>query len=108
MNLDELKAAIKSMPMEDFIELSGWLYEQDLLHAMVRMNDFDRREAFRAYMNDLDDEWDRQMAEDGKAGRLDPLIDRVEAAIREGRTYPLPGEADFDAEERQRQERRAS
>ena len=38
---------------------------------------------------DFDDEWDRQMEEDVKAGRLDRLFAKAEADIAAGRTKPL-------------------
>ena len=38
---------------------------------------------------DFDDEWDRQMEENVKAGRLDRLFAKAEADIAAGRTKPL-------------------
>ena len=40
---------------------------------------------------DYDDDWDRQMATDAKAGRLDDLLEAAKRAHAEGRTRPLPG-----------------
>ena len=37
-----------------------------------------------------DDAWDKQMKEDAKAGRLDPLLEKVEADIAAGRVRELP------------------
>src|SRR5256885_12423146 len=38
---------------------------------------------------DFDDEWDRQIEEDVKTGRLDKLFAQAEADIAAGRTKPL-------------------
>lgn len=39
---------------------------------------------------DFDDEWDRQIDADAKAGRLDPLIAEAIREHREGKSQPLP------------------
>ena len=39
---------------------------------------------------DFDDEWDRQIDADAKAGRLDPLIEEAIREHREGKSKPLP------------------
>lgn len=39
---------------------------------------------------DFDDEWDRQIEADAKAGRLDPLIEEAIREHRDGKSQPLP------------------
>ncbi len=36
------------------------------------------------------DLWDRQIAEDAAAGKLDPFVEEALAEYREGKTRPLP------------------
>jgi len=38
-----------------------------------------------------DDDWDRQMAEDAEAGRLDFLMDEIDEAVKRGDLRDLPG-----------------
>jgi len=40
---------------------------------------------------DEDDDWDRQMAEDAEAGRLDFLMDEIDEAVKRGDLRDLPG-----------------
>jgi hypothetical protein len=50
------------------------------------------REDLLSWLLDLDDDWDRQMARDAVAGKLDFLIDEARAAVREEslRDWPKP------------------
>jgi len=41
------------------------------------------------WLRELDDEWDRQIAEDAKAGRLDKLFDEADRDFEDGRCTPL-------------------
>ena len=57
-NIEEIEHAIAKLPRQDFFELGRHLRER---HA---------------------DEWDGQIDEDAKAGRLDPLWAEAEKEIR--------------------------
>lgn len=50
------------------------------------------REELLEFLLDSDDDWDRQMAKDAGAGKLDSLVDEARAAIRDGtlRDWPKP------------------
>lgn len=50
------------------------------------------REELLSWLLDVDDNWDRQMAKDAAAGKLDFLIDEARAAVREKslRDWPKP------------------
>lgn len=61
MSLIELKEAITQLSLEERAELNRLLYGWE------------------------DDEWDRQMATDVEAGRLDDLVRRAEADLQAGR-----------------------
>jgi hypothetical protein len=50
------------------------------------------REELLSWLLDVDDEWDRQMARDAAAGKLDFLVDEARSAVREEslRDWPKP------------------
>ena len=50
------------------------------------------REELVSWLLDVDDQWDRQMAVDAAAGKLDGLIEEARAAVREEslRDWPNP------------------
>jgi hypothetical protein len=50
------------------------------------------REELVSWLLDVDDQWDRQMAVDAAAGKLDGLIEEARAAVREEslRDWPSP------------------
>ncbi len=61
MNITELKTAVKELPQNELAEFLEWLEEfQEAL-------------------------WDRQIEEDLKAGKFDPLIREAEQAFSEGK-----------------------
>ena len=64
----EIEAAIGTLPREQFFELVAWLKEQ------------------------FEDEWDLQIEDDVKAGRLDALAREALAEYHAGRTGPLPSD----------------
>jgi hypothetical protein len=66
MSLTELKEAIEKLSIEERAELNRLLYGWE------------------------DDEWDKQMAADVEAGRLDDVIRRAEADMNAGRCRELP------------------
>lgn len=66
MSLAELKQSIVKLSLEERAELNRLLYGWE------------------------DDEWDKQMAEDLEAGRLDGMIRRAEADMADGRCRELP------------------
>lgn len=62
----EIKSAIEKLSLSERAEL------ENLLHP------------------DADDDWDRQMIADAKAGKLDHLITKVDANIAAGNLRELP------------------
>ena len=69
MSVDELQQRIMALPPDDRNALLRWL---------------------DAWYEEKWNAWDRQIETDGKAGRLDHLIAKIEADIAAGRTKPLP------------------
>lgn len=63
--LTEIKAAIEQLPAGDLRQLNGWI--ADLCW----------------------EEWDREIEEDAKAGRLDKLVEQAMAEVRTGKCKPL-------------------
>ena len=66
--VQEIEAAIEKLPRDDFLQLSEWVISR------------------------FEDEWDRQIAEDVQAGRLDHLAQEALAEYRAGHTMPFPPE----------------
>lgn len=64
--LDDIKAAIDGLSLEQRAELARWFHGWE------------------------DDDWDRQMADDIAAGRLDKLLAEAEEDARKGRLTELP------------------
>ncbi len=64
--LDEIKAAIDKLSWEERAQLARWLHGWH------------------------DDEWDRQMASDISAGKLDNLLGEVDADIDRGDLKDMP------------------
>jgi hypothetical protein len=69
MSVEQLQRAIADLPDDELDRLFVW---------------FDRYREQRE-----DDEWDRQIEADVKAGKLDWLAEEVEEDIANGRTRPL-------------------
>ncbi len=65
MSLQDIETAIATLPPDDVVALSQWLEEF------------------------LADQWDRQIEEDIKAGRLDKAGRRADADFEAGRCTPL-------------------
>jgi hypothetical protein len=63
--VDQIEAAISSLPPHDFARIRDWLQARD---------------------NQL---WDKQIEEDAGAGRLDHLVREIEGDISQGRVKPL-------------------
>ncbi len=63
--VEEIEAAVRSLPMEKQFELAQRLHDV------------------------LWDVWDRQIEDDAKSGRLDHILGEVEADITSGKTKPL-------------------
>jgi hypothetical protein len=64
--VQEIEAAIGELPRNEFFELITWIKGQ------------------------FEDEWDREIEDDVKAGRLDHLAREAVAEYRAGRTRPFP------------------
>jgi len=47
------------------------------------------KQAVREVLQEMDDDWDRQMTADVEAGKLDSLIEEARAEIRAGKTAPM-------------------
>jgi hypothetical protein len=63
--VEEITAAIAELPPEQVAQVREWLNER------------------------VEAEWDAQIEQDERAGRLDALADRALAEYRAGRTRPL-------------------
>lgn len=66
MTVEQIKSAIEKLSGEERRALAQWLVEQSY------------------------DTWDRQIAEDYKAGRLDAMLDEVRRDVRQGRVEDGP------------------
>jgi hypothetical protein len=64
--VQEIKQAIDKLSLSERAQLEKWLHGWE------------------------DDEWDRQMATDAKAGKLDKIIARVDANTASGNVRDLP------------------
>jgi len=65
MSVEQLEAAIAGLPRAEFARLAAWFAEYEA------------------------EQWDRQIEEDQKAGRLDGVMQRVREDIAAGRSKPL-------------------
>ena len=62
----------------------------EIIDAVKHLNEEDKGEFLDKLREiDFDDAWDRQMAADAKAGRLDFLLKELDADIAEGRVGPI-------------------
>ena len=66
MSVQELEIAISKLPPDQLAALGEWFDEY------------------------REEEWDRQIAADARAGRLNSIIQEAKADIAAGRTRPLP------------------
>ena len=64
--VEEIKRAIEQLPKEDFWHLSGWVLQRH------------------------EDEWDQQIEQDIRAGKLDKFAEEALREEREGKTRPFP------------------
>ena len=64
--VEEIEAAIEGLPRDQFLRLLTWVRGR------------------------LEDEWDRQIEEDVKAGRLDKFAQEALAEYRAGRSTAFP------------------
>jgi hypothetical protein len=55
---------------------------EEIKHAAGALSVAEREELL-AWLLDVDDEWDRQMAKDAAAGKLDFLVDQARTALRD-------------------------
>jgi len=65
MSVEQLEKAIENLPRDEFVRLAAWFAEYEA------------------------QQWDRQIEEDQRAGRLDHVIQRVRDDIASGRSKPL-------------------
>ena len=66
--LEQIKAAIESLPREDFFRLHEWIRDR------------------------FDDKWDKQIEEDTRSGRLNSVTREALAEYRAGRSKPFPAD----------------
>jgi hypothetical protein len=64
--VEEIEAAIQRLPPKKAWEVAHWLHDY------------------------LDDDWDRQMKEDAKAGRLDKVLAQIDDDINSGLASDFP------------------
>jgi hypothetical protein len=64
--VDEIKRAIEQLPKPEFQRLSEWVIQK------------------------YDDEWDRQIEADIRAGKLDKLAEEAIDEYKAGKTRPFP------------------
>ena len=63
---------------------------QEIITAVRELSDAEKAEFLERLADvDFEDEWDRQIAADAEAGRLDHLWQRALEDIEAGRTKPL-------------------
>ena len=62
---------------------------EEIKDAIEKLSPAQRAE-LEAYLQQADDAWDRQMAADAKAGKLDRLINQVDANIDSGNLREFP------------------
>ena len=63
----------------------------DEIKAAIDKLSFDERAEIARHIHGwADDEWDREMADDAKAGKLDHLLKKVDANIQSGNLRELP------------------
>jgi hypothetical protein len=61
---------------------------EEIEEAIVSLP-IEQRDKVRKWINELDDDWDRQIAEDVAAGRLDHLAREADKDFKAGRCKPL-------------------
>jgi hypothetical protein len=66
MSVSEIEAAIKALRKEDLVQFNQW------------------------YQDFLEDQWDEQMRQDVRAGKLDFLLDEARAERQAGTLKPFP------------------
>lgn len=66
--VEEIRRAIEQLPREDFLKISEWIVRRQ------------------------EEEWDRQIEDDIRAGRLDKLAEEALREHREGKTRAFPPE----------------
>ncbi len=64
--VDEIKAAITTLPLEQRAELARWFHHWE------------------------DDEWDKQIASDAASGKLAQVLRKVDRDVRDNRLRDLP------------------
>ena len=64
--VEQIEAAIRQLPREDFFRLHEWMRDR------------------------FDDEWDREIEEDARSGRLDHLAKEALAEHRAGKSTAFP------------------
>jgi hypothetical protein len=63
---------------------------QEILSAIEQLSLDERAELARRMHRWVDDDWDRETAADFDAGRLDKLLEEVDADVKAGRLRDLP------------------
>jgi hypothetical protein len=63
---------------------------EEIISAIEQLSFDDRAKLAKLMHGWDDDDWDRQMTADAKAGKLDKLLEEVDADMRAGRLRDLP------------------
>ena len=84
------------MPLLAVIILTSMTTLLEIKAAIDRLSPREYCELLAMLHPGVDDEWDRQMAADTAAGRLDGIIAAAKADIEAGRTVPLDTVLDED------------
>ena len=71
LTVEQIQHAIQSLPEEDYLRFREWFSAWDWDHDW--------------------DDWDRQIAADSKAGKLDFLVKQAKEDARLGQLRGLPG-----------------
>ncbi|MCE0521675.1 MAG: hypothetical protein LV480_02050 [Methylacidiphilales bacterium] len=64
--VEQIEAAIQKLPRNDFFRLHEWMRDR------------------------FDDEWDKQIEENARSGRLDAVAQEALAEYRAGKSTPFP------------------
>jgi hypothetical protein len=63
---------------------------QEIMQAIVKLTPDERAELDHLLYHQEDDDWDRQMIADAKAGKLDFMVSRSPGSHQKGRASRLP------------------
>jgi hypothetical protein len=62
----------------------------EIVHAIEKLSLDERAELSRRLHAWIDDEWDQQIAEDARSGKLDDLLQKARQNVKDNRLMDLP------------------